>query len=339
MSLDSDIIYADNVEVVDASEYYDNLSDIYEDMPSVAHSLFVKAKEAFERIKQDLMGAPSFVKAIKSAIPEQSLQAVLTGKQRDQLAKGALKLMTKKDGSLLASLVDPKTNKIVANVPLKSVQMAPDLLQSLTDYSMQMQMAQIVKGIQEVQRTIEEVRQGQEYDRLAMAYSCQQKLLQAMEIKNPNLKCQALLQIASDAEDSRNLLMLSQKANLYFIEKQPRTMIQKMLKGSSQEKIEQRMKEIRTNLNAVNMVSVTEAMAYHEMGEIAAARQSLLYYADYIDREYLTKKGFVERLDLIDEAPDYWSKKLPEICKQIQALPCSDGMTLLEEKDDGRKSM
>lgn len=339
MSLDSDIIYADNVEVVDASEYYDNLSDIYEDMPSVAHSLFAKAKEAFERIKQDLMGAPSFVKAIKSAVPEQSLQAVLTGKQRDQLAKGALKLMTKKDGSLLASLVDPKTNKIVANVPLKSVQMAPDLLQSLTDYSMQMQMAQIVKGIQEVQRTIEEVRQGQEYDRLAMAYSCQQKLLQAMEIKNPNLKCQALLQIASDAEDSRNLLMLSQKTNLCFIEKQPRTMIQKMLKGSSQDKIEQRMKEIRTNLNAVNMVSVTEAMAYHEMGEIAAARQSLLYYADYIEREYLAKKGFVERLDLIDEAPDYWSKKLPEICKQIQALPCSDGMTLLEEKDDERKSM
>ena len=37
----------------------------------------------------------------------------------------------------------------------------------------------------------------------------QLKLLQAMKIKNPNLKAMALLQIASDAEDSRNLLMQS----------------------------------------------------------------------------------------------------------------------------------
>ena len=53
----------------------------------------------------------------------------------------------------------------------------------MTSYASQMQMAQIAEQIQVVQLAIEEVRQGQEYDRLAMAYSCQQKLLQAMKIK------------------------------------------------------------------------------------------------------------------------------------------------------------
>lgn len=48
----------------------------------------------------------------------------------------------------------------------------------MTGYATQMQMAQ---QIQQVQVAVKEVRQGQEYDRLAMAYSCQQKLLQAME--------------------------------------------------------------------------------------------------------------------------------------------------------------
>lgn len=46
----------------------------------------------------------------------------------------------------------------------------------MTSYASQMQMAQIAEQIQVVQLAIEEVRQGQEYDRLAMAYSCQQKV-------------------------------------------------------------------------------------------------------------------------------------------------------------------
>ena len=39
---------------------------------------------------------------------------------------------------------------------------------------MQMQMAQIAEEIQNVQINIEEVRQGQEFDRLALAYSSKQ---------------------------------------------------------------------------------------------------------------------------------------------------------------------
>ena len=58
----------------------------------------------------------------------------------------------------------------------------------MTNFSMQMQMAQIAQQIQVVQSAVEDVRRGQEFDRLATAYSCQQKLLQALEIKNPSLK-------------------------------------------------------------------------------------------------------------------------------------------------------
>ena len=50
-----------------------------------------------------------------------------------------------------------------------------------------------------------------------------------MEIKNPELKAMALLQIASDAEDSRNLLMQSQNVNLVFIKEQPESFLGKLL--------------------------------------------------------------------------------------------------------------
>ena len=48
-------------------------------------------------------------------------------------------------------------------------------------------------------------------------------------------------------------------------------------------------------------------MAYQELGENVAARRSLQYYARYIEKAYLSTKGFVERLDSIDPAPEnYW---------------------------------
>lgn len=78
------------------------------------------------------------------------------------------------------------------------------LTEAMSSYVNQMQMAQIAEEIHMVQLAIEEVRQRQEFDRLAMAYSCQQKLLQAMQIKNPELKAMALMRIAFDSEDSRN---------------------------------------------------------------------------------------------------------------------------------------
>ncbi len=114
----------------------------------------------------------------------------------------------------------------------------------MSSYAAQMQMAQIAEEIHTVQLAIEEVRQGQEYDRLAIAYSCQQKLLQATQIKNPELIAIALMRIASDAEDSRIFLMQSQNANLTFIKEQPESFWGKLISGANPEKISQRMNEI-----------------------------------------------------------------------------------------------
>lgn len=331
-------ISPDDIEIVNASEYSEDLTEYFNDMPEVARPLLKGAKEVFSKIEQMLYSAPAFINLVKASIPEQTFQAILTDDQKAKIASGALRLMTKKDGSLMANLVNPETNKIVSTISLQSVNLSPAISQAMTSYASQMQMAQIAEQIQVVQLAIEEVRQGQEYDRLAMAYSCQQKLLQAMEIKNPELKAMALLQIASDAEDSRNLLMQSQNVILVFIKEQPESFFGKLLSGATPDKISQRMNEIRESLSAVNMVSLAEAMAYQEMGENAAARQSLQYYASYIEKAYLSTKGLVERLDLIDPAPEnYWTKALPDIRKKIQALPCVEEMQLLEGDDEDGK--
>ena len=333
---DTIFVAAEDIEVIDAEDYSYEVTEQFSDIPEVAKPLLKGAKKAFKKIEEMLYSAPAFINLVKASIPEQAFQAILTDEQKAQIASGALKLMTKKDGTLMANLVNPETNKIVSTISPKSVELSPALTEAMTSYATQMQMAQIAEEIHTVQIAIEEVRQGQEFDRLAMAYSCQQKLLQAMQIKNPQLKAMALLQIASDAEDSRNLLMQSQNANLTFIKEQPESFWGKLLSGANPEKISQRVNEIRESLSAVNMVSLAEAMAYQELGESGAARQSLQYYAGYLQKAYLSTNGLVQRLDLIDPAPEnYWSKTLPDINKKIQALPCVENVSLIEGEDDG----
>lgn len=338
--MDDEVIYItlDDIEVVDTSEYSGEIVEQFSTVPDVAKPLLKDAKATFKKIEQMLYSAPAIVNLVKANIPDVTLQAVLTDEQKQQIAKGALKLMTKKDGSLMANLVNPETKKIVATIPLKNVKMAPEVTQAMTNYATQMQMAQIAEQIQIVQLAVEEVRMGQEYDRLATAYSCQQKLLQAMEIKNPELRAMTLIQIASDAEDSRNLLMLSQKTNVGFITDQPESFFGKIIGGATPEKINSRMNEIRESLCAVNMVSLAEAIAYQELGEDSAARRSLAYYGEFVQKTYLAVPGLVERLDLIDPSPEnYWSRTLPDIEKRIQALPCNQEQNLIEEgaEDDG----
>jgi hypothetical protein len=210
-------IYSNDVEIIDSTDYCVGIDKCFSHVPEIAKPLLKGAKVVLVKIEKMLYSAPAFVNAIKASLPEDMLQAVLTDEQKKQIAKGALKLMVKKDGSLLANLVNPDTKRIVAVIPLKNVRITPEIGQAMTNYATQMQMAQIAEQIHEVQLAIEEVLQGQEHDRLATAYSCRQKLFQAMEIKNPELRMMALLRIASDAEDSRNLLMLSQKASVDFI--------------------------------------------------------------------------------------------------------------------------
>lgn len=333
--MDEEIIIIEDEEVIEDSEYCVELTEHFSQMPDVARPLINEARATFAKIERMLYSMPAFINAVKAAIPEETFLAVLTDEQKKQIEKGALKLMTKKDGSLMANLIDTKTNKIVTTIPLKSVKMTPEMTQAMTNFSTQMQMAQIAEQIQVVQLAVEEVRQGQEYDRLATAYSCQQKLLQAMELKNPQLRSMALMQLASAAEDSRNLLMLSQKTNVSFIANQPESFFEKVFSGAPPEKINARMGEIRDSLCAVNMVSFTEAMAYQEMGENEAARKSLTYYADFVSDTYLKTPGLVERLDLIDPSPEnYWSKALPDIEKKINALPCVEETLLIGDSED-----
>lgn len=295
------------------------LNDI--DTLEVAKPLKDKMNLLLSNIKDKLLLIPSVIEVIRSYYPTKTLQAMLTKEQKADIANGLLEITTSKDGkNLLATLRDPKTKKIDAVIPLKEVELTPELNKAITNFALQFQLLQISAEIKSIQKVVEEVRKGQEYDRLVVAYSCQQKFLQAILIKNTTLKKEALLKIAFDAEDSRNLLMLSQKVNIDFIKNLPEGNLGKFFSiGTSVEKIDLRMNEIRESFFCINMVSLIQAFAYHQLEEYETEKQSLVYYGNFIKEKYLDVPNLLKRLDSIDPyVENYWTKKVPDIKKRIE---------------------
>ena len=82
MDEDTIVIPPEDVEVIDASEYKEELSEHFEQVPEVAKTLLKEAKTAFSKIEKALYIAPTFINAVKAAIPDVTLQAVLTDEQK-----------------------------------------------------------------------------------------------------------------------------------------------------------------------------------------------------------------------------------------------------------------
>lgn len=240
---------------------------LFENDPEMQKNYFVKnAEQLFDEIHDTLCSLPAFLEVVERSVPVQEWVAVFTDDQRKELAKGALKMLTKKDGKVLAVVVNPNNkNQIVANIPLKEVKKIKDINPALNDLMVQMQLANLAQEMKEVHRVVSRIQQGLEFDRLASAYSNERKLKYARQIQNKELQTQALLMIAHSAEDSRSRLMLGMKDNIDFIMHQPENEFVKLFATNPKE-INDRMNEIRSRVVAINQDSMTEATAYWALG-------------------------------------------------------------------------
>ena len=273
------------------------------------------------RLQQTLCSAPAFVNALRSMLPEEALVAVLTDGQKAQLAERTVKLLTKKDGSILATLCDAKTGNFVANVPLQEMRLTPELVGAVAELSTQIQMVQVMERLDELQESLDRVLVGQQNDRLATADSCKQKYRQALMILDPDRRQDMLLHIVRDAEDSRNLLMRALKAGVSYMMEQPESMAGKILAGESDKKLDERMREIRSSFSEINQVSMVEALAYQHLSEPGAMLESLKYYGDFISDAFLKMPDTLSRLSSMDEKSDnYWEKTVPILRKNLVAL-------------------
>ena len=303
---------------------------LFENDSEMQKNYFVKnAGRVFDQIHDTLCALPAFLEVVERLVPVEEWVAVFTDEQKKELAKGALKMMAKKDGDIIGVLVNPKTHEIVANVPLKQVERIKDINPAMNDFMVQMQLANLAQEMKEVHRVVSRIQQGLEFDRLASAYSNERKLKQARQIQNKELQTQALLMIAHSAEDSRSRLMLGMKENIDFIMHQPENEFVKLFATNPKE-INDRMNEIRSRVVAINQDSLTEATAYWALGEKQAALNTIENYRMFLEDSELTQREVLNRLDVVDPNPEnYWTKQFPIIQDTVHKISYEGAPLLL----------
>jgi len=303
---------------------------LFENDPEMQKNYFVKnAGRVFDQIHDTLCALPAFLEVVERLVPVEEWVLVFTDEQRKELAKGALKMMAKKNGDIIAKVVDPKTHQIVANIPVKQVERIKDITPAMNDFMVQMQLANLAQELKEIHSVVSRIQQGLEFDRLASAYSNERKLKYARQIQNKELQTQALLMIAHSAEDSRSRLMLGMKDNIDFIMHQPENEFVKLFATNPKE-INDRMNEIRSRVVAINQDCMTEATAYWALGEKQAALNTIENYRMFLEDSELTKREVLNRLDVVDPNPEnYWTKQFPTIQDTVHKITYEGAPLLL----------
>lgn len=85
---------------------------LFENDSEMQKNYFVNnAGRVFDQIHDTLCALPAFLEVVERLVPVEEWVLVFTDEQKKELAKGALKLMAKKNGDIIAKVVDPKLIK------------------------------------------------------------------------------------------------------------------------------------------------------------------------------------------------------------------------------------
>lgn len=309
------------------TDFRSDIDGFFTNDSKIVNSVLRNAGRLLCNLEKYLYTAPAMINLVKASIPVSAYQAVFTSDQLNRLAQGSIKLMSDRNGRTLAKLVDAKTHRIISNVELKEVDFTPDISQALTGFALQMQIMMLSEKLDAIQETTKNIFQGQENDRLALAEACRDNLEEALAMNDETLRKTRLVAIANDINIGRKQLFKSQEQIISKILSFKGSFISYFRSWGGRTKtidIDEEIGKLRTNLSATVGVSMVAGIAYEELNEMDSARISFQKLSDFMEATYLSRPGFVDKLDLLDPYPDnFWSTQLVPVINQINKLPDS----------------
>ncbi|WP_317856062.1 zinc ribbon domain-containing protein [Chakrabartyella piscis] len=225
---------------------------------------------------------PSLANTIQSmADKETILVANMDSYIKEMIEKGIYRLSVDKNGEILPTIRD--ATGIVKQVRLEEIEITPELATSLNHLNTHATMAQILDEIEYVGDAIREIHVELQNDRIAMAESARDKLLQARRIKNSKLREIALLNVISSATDAKRILMKNFTQNIQYIEEHSQKSFGKLIidfKG-------QRDIDVKAVDSFQALISITNAVqneceGYAMLDEYEAAKECLIQFRDFI---------------------------------------------------------
>lgn len=240
------------------------------------------------------------------AASEHILVADLDPYVKKLIKEGIYRFTIDKKGRILPTIRD--ADHIVKQVRLRDMTYAPNLVQSLNNLSVHAVMAQILDEIEYIGDAIQGIHIELQNDRIALAESAKDKLMQARKIQDSRLRAQAILGVISSATDAKRTLMRSFTHNLsYIIGRSNQSNFKQAFDyiGSKNApvKTQDAMQELVYITNAVQI----ECEGYASLGEYDACKTCLDEFSVFIKENHLNDR---DTLILLNEnAP----QKKPEL--------------------------
>lgn len=231
---------------------------------------------------------------------------------QELIEKGIYRFTIDQQGEILPTIRD--ATGIVKQVRLENMTLAPHLTQALNNLSTQAVMARILDEIECVEDVIKEIHVELQNDRYAIAESARDKLRQARQIQDAQLREAMLLEAIQSATDAKRQLMRNFAQNMHRIAEQAgKSNIQMFLELNKQKDISPSAIDAFQDIVYITNSVQTECEGYAMLGEYEPCKECLEEFKVFIlennlnDRDtllLLNENSAQKKIDLVDEFTD-----------------------------------
>lgn len=234
---------------------------------------------------------PAIAQVIKNmAESEHILVADIDPYVKNLIKKGIYRFTIDKKGNILPTIRDAE--HIVKQVRLREMVYAPNnLLQSLNNLSVHAVMAQILDEIEYIGDAIQGIHIELQNDRIALAESAKDKLMQARQIQDSRLRSQAILGVISSATDAKRTLMRSFSQNLLYIKDYSnKSNFEQIVDPKGHKNVPVKTQDAMQELALITNVVQIECEGYSLLGEYDACKTCLDEFSGFIEENRLNNR-------------------------------------------------
>ena len=174
--------------------------------------------EKRQKVIQILRQIPAVLEVAKNLSQGKTYQAYISPDVLKRIQEGSARFANRDNGLLGANILDVETGRIIHNASL--VEIAPELLNSLSELATQQTLANIVNRLKVIDEKITDVLQGQLNDRLAEIESGIHVYEQAVVVSDADIRRELMISSIQKLNDGRDKLLKS--TDLSFIDKLPK---------------------------------------------------------------------------------------------------------------------
>ncbi len=231
--------------------------------------------------------APGIAGTIEAAFSRKTqLVADINQFTQELINKGELTFAFDKAGNILPQLKNGETKKISELIRLKEVSSNPMLGSAVNNLSNQAALAQILDELEMIEERIANIQKEMQEDRLAMADSAWDKVLQARSISDYRLRTVAIQNAINSATDAKRVLMRNFTISFSAA-----------LKSRNSKEKERNAQNAAKDLVALTNCVRIECDGYVFIGEYNASKECLTAFLRFIKENKLNDRNTLVKLN------------------------------------------